>query len=439
MKGKRGSGRGWLILGTKRDGHFVLSYRTDSKIAGISKSIWRQHRIPLEIQTKRDAEIYATEFVKNLVSEAVPTASPVSVPEPQPPAEPTLRELAKKWLEFRNGLVTTQSIRPATHKQDKGNWSTHIEPVLGDTLISKILDHAIIREFIRTKAATKANLTVRNIACTLKTMLDDIDAEGWFPIPVNPMRHKKVVKHLPKPRTKAGKKVIVHIVKEDVVKLLRCRTVETEHKVRYLLGLTTGLRDGELRGLQLHDLRLAPSKPEVSVRLALALYGIDGKHTLQAPKTEDGVRSIPLQKIMFESLQWWLANGWVRRVGRPAENTDFVFPNSEGRPIRPNTALMLRADLKKAGCAVTYEGHNITAHALRRTFSTMLDDFPEAHRVKHDLMGHSGKGVDELHYRSTSQETKRRAIDSIRLDVTLADITNGEVEAPPTTDVNAAE
>ncbi len=269
--------------------------------------------------------------------------------------------------------------------------------------------------------------------------LDDIDAEGWFQFPRNPMRHKKVVELLPPPRTRAGKKIIVHIVREDVEKLLQSRRVQAEHKIRYVTALTTGLRDGELRGLRLNSVHLEGAAPVLKVRLAVALEGFDGRNTEQQLKTEDAVRDLPMQPLVAEALAWWIKTGWVRWVGRRPKPEDFLFPNAKGKPCRPRSSDQIRADLTLAGCSATYEGHNITMHALRRTFSTRLDEFPEVHRVKHDLMGHSGKGVDQIHYTATSQQTKRRAIESIRLDVSVSDITNDEAVGTTSCDAKAAE
>jgi integrase len=441
VRGKRGSGKGWSILKTKRDGRFVMKYRLDVIVGTERRAAWRQHRIPVAVQTRRDAEIYAVEFIKALPSsEHGPevAAQPVAAAA-EPPRDPVLGDFAERWLALRKGLVASRSIRPATHTQDAGTWRKHIQPALGNVPMSKLVEVTVIREFIRAKAAEKANFTVRNIASTLKTMLDDIDAEGWFVLPRNPMRHKKVVELLPPPRTKAGKKVIVHVVRDDAEKLLRSRDVESEHKVRYLVGLMTGLRDGELRGLQLADVHLEGGAPLLRVRRAVALKGFDGRNTVQEPKTEDAIRDVPLQPIVVEALRWWIQKGWVRWVGHRPKPTDFMFPNHEGKPCRPRSSQQLRDDLVRAGCSEQYEGNNVTMHALRRSFSTRLDEFPEAHRVKHDLMGHSAKGVDQIHYTATSQVTKRRAVDSIGLDVTLADITNDEVAAPATGDAPAPE
>ena len=41
-------------------------------------------------------------------------------------------------------------------------------------------------------------------------------------------------------------------------------------------------------------------------------------------------------------------------------------------------------------------------------------------------MGHSAPGVDRNHYQHRSLERKRRAVAGIAINVTLADLTNGE-------------
>jgi integrase len=271
----------------------------------------------------------------------------------------------------------------------------------------------------------------------LKTLLDDIDAEGWFAIPRNPARHKKVVEMLPPAETRAGPKVIVHLPPEDATALFACRKVASELKVVFLVAVTTGLRDGELHGLRVSNVVLDGKYPMLRVREALALESDKGRNTLQGLKTKVSTRDMPLQTLAVEVLRWWLDVGWVRWVGRRPTPEDFLFPNDKGKPRRPRSAEQLRTALRRAGRPDTYEGHNITMHALRRSFSTALQSFPQVATVKHDLMGHSGKGADQRHYVAVSMRVKQEAVESIRLDVTLADISNGDA-ASPTSGVNAA-
>lgn len=404
MRGRKGSGQGWYLH--NRAGRLVLVYRD-------ADGCWRQHRIPGEIRGERAAENYAKVFLRGLRDAVVE-------PEVQEPkVEQTLGELVKQWLEMRERLVLAGKIRPATLKQDRGCWKTHLEPVFGDLAVSSISADKV-REFVIDLSTRRAAFTTRNVTSTLKTIFDDI--EPWQPTPLrNPVRSKSVVGVLPKPRTVAGIKLRVVVPQVALVALLTSEKVEVEHKVRYVLAVTSGMRDGELHGLQVGDVKLE-GQPVLSISKSMALVSMTKRPGMQEPKTEHGHRDLPLHPVAAAALGWWLKTGWARCVGRDPSKTDPVFPNFEGKPHRPRSSDELRADLALAGQEQTFKGQAITFHALRRCFSTYISRHPSASMVKAELMGHAGETVASMHYDGELDDVKRAVICSIDLPVTLADL-----------------
>jgi integrase len=75
-----------------------------------------------------------------------------------------------------------------------------------------------------------------------------------------------------------------------------------------------------------------------------------------------------------------------------------VFPSATGEFYRPRAALMLRYDLGAAGVSMAYHDSPIDAHALRRSFATMLADADVPEDVRAILMGHASKTVTDRHY-----------------------------------------
>ena len=182
-------------------------------------------------------------------------------------------------------------------------------------------------------------------------------------------------------------------------------------------------RDGELLGLQWHHLELTNASPTVYIAQALSV-GSRKTKKLSDPKTEHSVREIPLHPKTIEALLWWRNTGWAQWTGRVPNQYDFVFPTHRATPCRRKSAEQLRAALVRAGASPTYRGFNITAHSLRRTFSTMLACNPESALVKDELMGHSPTRVDARHYASASPELMARVIRTLQFDFTAADVTN---------------
>lgn len=422
MKGKKGSSPGWKLMPSKRDGQFLLKYKAVS-------GSWQQHRVPKEIQTKTAALTYAATWYETyladptgIVAKLPKSEMPLSAPPPPPPK---LDEFYDRWSELREGLFKGGQIEKATRDSDQSHWKVHIKPCLGHIPMNELSEKpAILREFIRSRIALgRADHTVRHIWSTLKQMLDDIDAEGWHAMPRNPARHPKVTEVLPPARTRAGKKLIIYVPIEHIDALLKNPLIEAEHKLWYLVGLTTGLRPGEMFGIRVANLTLDGANPMLAVRKAIALKGRNGPNTEQNVKTEDGVRDLPLHPLTAAALKWWLASRWEHRVGRRLTAADYVFCNTNGKGHRPRVAELLRDDLKRLGYPTQKEGHNITFQANRRSFSTFTDRHIEGPSVKYSLMGHSPPTVDAGSYKEPDQARLRRVVESICLTATLDEIT----------------
>ena len=98
------------------------------------------------------------------------------------------------------------------------------------------------------------------------------------------------------------------------------------------------------------------------------------------------------------------------------------FPSSAGEQWRPDSAALLRADLLAAGLPDTYEGHNFTAHATRRSFATWLTEAGVASDTIKRLMGHAAEGVTAQHYAAQNLETLAAAVAKIALDLSTGQV-----------------
>jgi hypothetical protein len=86
-------------------------------------------------------------------------------------------------------------------------------------------------------------------------------------------------------------------------------------------------------------------------------------------------------------------------------------------------AKMLRSDLRKADLPDEYEGRwPYTAHSTRRSFCTWLGEAGVAEGTIKKLMGHAGAGVTQVHYTNKSLEILQAAVESIKLNLSTAQI-----------------
>ena len=142
-------------------------------------------------------------------------------------------------------------------------------------------------------------------------------------------------------------------------------------KARYsvkLIGLSLGLRCGEVLGLRWGDLRLEGPNPHLTVSEALQYQSGNGL-VLDDPKTQHSKRTIPLNAQHVEALRAVRAAQVQERLANVGEFNpqDFVFITSRGTPIDTNNdAKRWHQLLDKAGV------RRVRRHDARHTTATLL-------------------------------------------------------------------
>jgi integrase len=153
----------------------------------------------------------------------------------------------------------------------------------------------------------------------------------------------------------------------------------------YPLWLTearTGLRRGELLGLQWSDVDLETGR--ASIRRALV--SVDYKLTLSEPKTVKGKRSVPLPPETVAALREWRKAQLEERLANKEGN--FVFTREDGSPVHPDRlSKMFEALSRKAGLPV------IRFHDLRHTWATLALQAGVAPKVVSEILGHANIGI----------------------------------------------
>lgn len=214
-------------------------------------------------------------------------------------------------------------------------------------------------------------------------------------------------------------------VEEQEIFLDYLERTKSWYEEMYKIMLLTGMRIGEIGGLQWRDIDF--SGKLIYVKRSLAYdYEVGGKRILKLtfPKTENSVRKIPFfgeTSEIFERQHEKIIKRRAELEGhwrKPEELGDLVFLTSLGSPIGRYTAErdlryvtsqinnMLRTEALYTGSEFR-QIERMHPHALRHTFATRCFEKGMTPRTVQDIMGHSNYNVT-VSYTHVLEDVKKR-------------------------------
>jgi integrase len=153
--------------------------------------------------------------------------------------------------------------------------------------------------------------TARKILATLHAVLEYAISQDW--VATNAAHGIKVIG----PRGEGSEK-IVPPSKEDVRRVIDAAGEEL--RLMVIFAASTGARAGEQWAIRWQDVNF--DKRELRIKRRVDAYGEEG-----APKSTDGVRTVPLSAQLVSALKAWKLKS---RFSKPE---DLIFPNRRGADI----------------------------------------------------------------------------------------------------------
>ncbi len=335
------------------------------------------------------------------------------------------RQPFSRWANEWWAVWSTDPDRsPTTLEATENRLRRHVRPWFGDRPIDTIRP-TLIRHWqnqLIAKLSHESLMACRSILLRILQLAEDEGA-----IASNPLRKVPAPKRRADPEKVLGQTTRRALTPEEACCLLAGFPLFWWDHVITLLG--TGLRFGELAGLRRRRVHLDRATPVLQVVDTRYQAGRVGSGFKPRPKSDAGIRELPLAPQVVEAIRRQLPPG-----GDP-DTLVFAGPGrGNGVPAGTRTVLsrhnfrrLYRGAVGRAGADLAHlQLHG--PHDLRHTFSTWLEDAGIPTRVIDELMGHQRSHRRELdggsrigtRYRHTTPQMAGRVIHAIEARLTTA-------------------
>ena len=314
------------------------------------------------------------------------------------------------WVEFWYENYSKPAIRPLTQQNYENRIYDHIIPEIGKIPLNKLSQNDLQQFYARLKKTGRkirveqygpelSDRMVRACHASCRMALEKAVAEGL--IRVNPAIGCKL------PPKKARE---MQVLTKDELQRFLAQAKEDGYYELFLLELGTGMRRGELMGLQWDDLNFQTGELQI-VRQACA---VNGKIEISVPKTKSSIRTVVLPPSLTE----------VLRKYKETVNSRWMFPSPiiEDQPRNPSTIYeRMQTTLERAGCK------KVRFHDLRHTFATMALENGMDIKTLSAMIGHVSAETTLNIYSHITDTMQQQA--AVRIDRKIGG-TNAEMPEP---------
>lgn len=296
------------------------------------------------------------------------------------PPEKTFKEIAEEW---------EKHIREEISVRTWNNYKPHVEQIVsihGDKKISQITSEDVFLDL----EAAKAEGYSATIVKTRKTIYNQILNYALISdksIHYNPAVGVKLPKNLPKGKRSAPD--------EDAVSVILNSLDKPFGFFAYFL-LCTGLRKAEALALTKSDIDWKNN--QISVTKALE-YSNKTDPKLKPPKTENGIRNVPILDILVKPLKEYLSTV-----------DEILFPQDKSNR-NPGGGYMTAKAYETAWAKYQQAtGLTLTAHQLRHgTATLMFESGVDVYTAQH-ILGHANISTTLGIYTELRDKQKAKSI-----------------------------
>ena len=302
--------------------------------------------------------------------------------------EPTFGELAKAWEREHREEITNRTWN---------NYRPHYEAIIarhGSCSAAEVSAQAVLNHLLEAKAKGYSATVVNSIRSLYRMIFDYAIIHGYAQF--NPVTSVRLPRGLKRGKRRAPTKEQMQIILSSLDKPFGL--------FAYLL-LCTGLRKSEALALTWADVDF--KKKLISITKTLD-YTDTVHPSLKPPKTEAGVRDVPILNILTEPL----------RTARQSSKSDLLFPappSSRGgggggyMSLRSYEGAWQRY-CQAAGLADKDGSPLLTAHNLRHGTATLMFELGVDELTTQRLLGHSRIEITREIYTDLRAEKQKSSL-----------------------------
>lgn len=314
------------------------------------------------------------------------------------------------WLEYWFDNYAKRTIKQSTAISYRGYINNHINPKIGDYKLSELNTDLLQRFFNQEydegskKGGGLSAKTIHNINLMLhKALSKAVDLE---------LIRRNFSESVELPRlSQPEMRVLTLAEQKRLIKAIR----NSDHIYAYgvLISLFTGMRIGEVIGLQWGDIDFEENKLHIR-RTVSRLQCLDSSEkktelVIGTPKSRKSLRIIPFNDAM-KSMLLDYQKKYISIYH--LSSTAFFLSATGNKPIEPKS-------LQKYFYKLTVEAKitGATFHTLRHTFATRGIEKGIDPKTLSVLLGHSDVSTTLNRYAHVLDEQKRKAMDILLEDI----------------------
>ena len=297
------------------------------------------------------------------------------------------KTLVNEWLNQKKPMIT-----PSTHAGFMLIAENHLIPYFGKRRIGSITE-TDIQSYISYlydsgRLDNSGGLTVktiRDIILVLRLAMGYAYKER-----VIPLLNWDLIEY-PKEQ---GVNKVVSLSKEQEQELIQCIYMDLNRKTAgILIALFTGVRIGELCGLQMNDISLIDKTISINKTVQRIYEKKKGKTYLHIgpPKTKSSARTIPVPSLLMNIIKKFYT-----------DNPNHYFLTGKSKPTEPRTYRQFFSRFLKRN-----ELEQVKFHEIRHTFAVRAIEIPEFDiKSLSEILGHKNVSFTLNVYGSANLQQK---------------------------------